>query len=92
MKTVYPGFVASVVRRLINKEPGSWYAGVPMIADEHQGNGAYAVHQIRVRIPGDATEYRVIIAPADAPVAIGGVLADQHFAHPLGKMPTEEAA
>jgi hypothetical protein len=69
---IYPGFIASLITRFL-----------PVTADQHQANGAYGVHQVRCRLPNDPTTYRIIIAPADAPIFIGKVPVDQHFIEPI---------
>lgn len=51
--------------------------------DQHQANGTYGIHQIRARVKGDPTTYRVIIAPADVPLSVGYQPIDQHFAEPI---------
>ena len=75
---IYPGEVAS----MIVKGLGAMLP-IERQPDQHQANGLYGVHQLRVRLPGDPTVYRVLIAPADAPISIGGVAADHHFSEPL---------
>jgi hypothetical protein len=82
----YAGLFTSAIQRLVNGL-GAPEAFAGASADEHQQNGAYGVHQLCMRLPGDPTLYRVLIAPADAPISIGGVPADQHFSYPLGQMP-----
>lgn len=80
----YTGLIASSIKRLINgwQHPAhTEFAGA--IADQRQMNGAYGVHQMRVRLPDDPTVYRVLVLPAEAPVSIGGVPADQHFSEPM---------
>lgn len=52
--------------------------------DGRQGNGLHGIHQARVTLQGDPTTYRLIIAPADAPLEIGGRPIGEHFALPLG--------
>ena len=42
-----------------------------------KSNGLYGCHAFTLEV--DDTKYRVIIAPLDAPVEIGGVPADEHF-------------
>lgn len=80
---VHPGFIltalATLAKNFTIKEN-------QITIDNHQGNGAYAVHQARVRLKGDPTTYRMIIAPADAPIFIGEgkVPTHQAFARPLG--------
>lgn len=57
------------------------------IADQHQSNGTWGIHQFRVRRVGDPTIYRVIVAPEDAPIFVGsapnGLAIDKHFIEPL---------
>lgn len=48
-----------------------------------QQNGSYGVHQALVKLDGDPTDYRLILAPADAPIAINGRPIDEHFAGAL---------
>lgn len=74
---IYPGYVASMIRKALTA------GGVSV--DQHQSNGTYGAHQLRVRLPDDATIYRAIIAPADAPISIGCVDADLHFQEPIGR-------
>lgn len=54
-----------------------------LVIDQHQSTGAFGVHQARVRLAGDETVYRMILAPADAPVMVNGVPADSYFLEPL---------
>lgn len=75
LRPVYPGAIASSIVRLLNLQGAR--------ADQHQANGAYGVHQVRVRLPGDPTIYRVIVAPADAPLQVGQLPIDQHFIEPI---------
>lgn len=44
-----------------------------------KSNGLYGCHAFTLEVDGDDTRYRVIVAPLDAPVEIGGVPADEHF-------------
>ena len=80
----YSGLLALGIEKLLGLVGGT--------ADQHQQNGMYGAHQLRVRLPNDPTVYRVIVAPADTPIAIGEVAADQHFAEPIGAAGTGEAA
>src|SRR5438105_2032015 len=80
----YTGLLASTISRLLNVEaPPAAFEGAD--AYEHQQNAAYGVHQLAVKQAGDPRLYRVIVAPAEAPITIGDVRADQHFAYPLGQ-------
>tara|TARA_R100001530_G_scaffold110040_1_gene77389 strand:+ start:358 stop:654 length:297 start_codon:yes stop_codon:yes gene_type:complete len=69
MHMIYPGFILASVK----------FDTPDITTDQHQSNGAYGIHQARVRINDDGTAYRLIIAPADAPITVNGVDIDQHF-------------
>lgn len=79
----YAGLLARAIERLLNGDaPPRGFAGAA--AHEHQQNALYGAHQLTVRQGGhDPVLYRIIVAPADAPISIGGEPADQHFAEPL---------
>lgn len=68
----YSGLLANAIRRALIE-----------FVDQRQANATYGVHQLRVRLPDDPTVYRVLIAPSDAPIMIGGVGVDAHFAEPI---------
>jgi hypothetical protein len=86
MKMHFAGMIAGSIKRLINGGVAQdGFEGA--IADEHQQNALWGIHQLLVRLPDDPTLYRVLIAPADAPIKIASGTADQHFAYPIGKMP-----
>ena len=67
--TVYTALVTSWIRELLRD------SGKPV--DQHQSNGLFCVHQLRVR-HGDQV-YRVLIAPAHTPISIGNCPVDEHF-------------
>jgi hypothetical protein len=48
-----------------------------------QQNGSYGVHQALVKLDSDPTDYRLILAPANAPITINGRPIDEHFAKEL---------
>lgn len=75
LRPVYSGFLAGQLRRLLVQ------GGVTV--DQFQSNGLYACHQLRVTLPEGMGTYRVLVAPADAPVSIGDVSAEEHFMEPL---------
>jgi hypothetical protein len=81
--TVYPGFILANIAEWSRADKG----GKDTITiDNHQCNGAYCVHQARVKLDGDPTIYRLILAPANAPIFINDdkrPVADA-FAAPLG--------
>lgn len=83
IKTVHPGYIVSLLSRLAK----NFTVGDDQITiDNHQSNGVSCIHQARVRLKGDPTTYRMIIAPADAEIFINGdkrPVADA-FAQPLG--------
>ena len=51
--------------------------------DGQQLNGVHGVYQARVTLRDDPTTYRLILAPADAPIQINGIPADEYFGQPL---------
>lgn len=55
-----------------------------IILTGHQSNGAFGIHQAALRLTGDPVLYRIIIAPADAPLEVNGRPIGDHFAAPLG--------
>lgn len=74
----YAGMVAFIVRRNFPAEYGA--------TDQHQQNAMYGLHQMRVRLPDDPTVYRLIVAPANAPIFVGRenqIPIDQHFLEPI---------
>lgn len=89
--THYTGLISHALRQLIAGQsiPD---AAEGIVADQPQQNAAYGVHQFRVLLPDDANIYRVIIAPADAPIAINGIPADEHFSEPLNRANARSAA
>lgn len=78
----FTGLIMSRIRRIINAAPGDDDA---ITIDNHQQNAMHGIHQARVRLAGDPTVYRLILAPADAPVEFGGRDAATYFARPLGE-------
>lgn len=82
--TVFPGFILAQLAQFARDASTM---GVDRITiDNHQTNGAYCVHQARARIAGDPTVYRIIIAPANAPIFINDDKRPvaEAFALPLG--------
>lgn len=79
--TIFPGFILSRLGEWAGRDDDDKER---ITIDNHQGNGAHGVHQARVRLAGDPTVYRLIIAPADAPISIGGREIATYFAQPLG--------
>jgi exoribonuclease R len=67
----YTGMIAGLIKRAW---PAQWGT-----IDQHQQNAMYGVHQMRVRLPDDPVVYRMILAPADAPIFVGKIPADSHF-------------
>lgn len=84
---IYSGFIIAQIIDWARKDAAARKHGEDSITiDNHQCNGVHGVHQARARIKGDPTVYRVIIAPADAPIFINDdkrPVADA-FAQPLG--------
>jgi hypothetical protein len=75
---VWTGHVAMLLRSCVNAQ-----RDIGIVIDQHQSNGLYAVHQMRVRQANDPNVYRLILAPIDTPITIGECIADQHFLKPL---------
>lgn len=74
---IYPGYIIDTIRKAITRN-------VPMAISNHQANGCYGIHQCKVKVKDDPTVYRLIVAPADAPITINGRPIGDHFAQPLG--------
>lgn len=79
---IYPGHIISSICAAL-RFVGSQGPRDVAISD-HQANGAYGVHQAKAKIAGDPTVYRIIVAPADAPITINGRPIGEHFAQPIG--------
>jgi len=45
--------------------------------DQSQSNALYGVKQSRIEVEGQ--KYRLIVAPIDAPIQVGGHPIDEHF-------------
>lgn len=75
IKPVYCNLIARAIKVALDV-PGAQI-------DQHQANGLWCVHQLRVRLPNDPQLYRVIVAPAEAPIFIGKTPADEHFSEPI---------
>lgn len=80
---IYPGYLLARIAEWARSAPADPKHHA-ITVDGHQGNGLYGVHQARVTMEGDPTAYRLIIAPADAPITISGRPIGEHFALPLG--------
>jgi hypothetical protein len=84
--THYAGFILSSIRAALRNRCMADRAEADAITvDNSQTNGSYGVHQARVRLRGDPNTYRLILAPADAPITINGRPIGEHFAMPLGE-------
>lgn len=84
---ICPGFIIARLTRWakLQRERNSCHPETDwMEIDGHQSNGSYGVHQARVTLRSDPTVYRLIVAPADAPITINGRPIGEHFAKPLG--------
>lgn len=79
---IYPGHILAKLANWARADDR--YVTDRVTIDGHQGNGSYGVHQARVQLSGDPTTYRLILAPADAPIMINGRPIGEHFAKPLG--------
>lgn len=82
--THFTGMILATLRDALRRENAA-NANVDRVTIEnHQQNGSYGVHQATVKLGGDPTTYRLILAPADAPITINGHPIGEHFALPLG--------
>jgi hypothetical protein len=84
---IYPGHILAKVAEWARQERASkvdCHPGDQVTVSNHQANGAHGIHQARVTLSGDPTTYRLIIAPADAPITVNGHPIGEHFAQPLG--------
>lgn len=79
--TIFPGFILSKLAEWARKDDCQTDR---IMIDNHQANGAHGVHQARAKLSGDPTVYRIIVAPADAPITIGGRAVADYFPQPLG--------
>lgn len=82
----YTGFIVRQLTRATKMLAAS-ELGDAVTIDNHQANGAFGVHQCRVRLNGDATVYRLLLAPADAPIRVQGRAIEDYFCEPLGSEP-----
>lgn len=82
--THYTGMILATLRSALKRENAVAAEVDRVVIDNHQQNGGYGVHQARVRLGNDPTTYRLILAPADAPIEINGRPIGDHFAMPLG--------
>ncbi len=77
-------FTGFILARLSDLARSAGAGGDRITISGHQVNGAHGVHQARVTLVGDPATYRLILAPADAPISIAGRPAEEYFAQPLG--------
>lgn len=81
-KPVQPHYCGLLVEAL---RQGLTLAGEACRADQHQANSTFGVHQLRLTYEGRT--YRLLLAPAEAPLVIDQVPADDHFLEPLDAAP-----
>jgi hypothetical protein len=80
--TSFTGFILTKIVNWAREDDR--YLSDRVTIDNQQQNGAHGIHQARVRLSGDPTTYRLILAPADAPIKINGHPIGEHFAEPIG--------
>lgn len=89
---IYPGYIMARLSRWakehLQRTEGEAGANHLTIGD-HQCNGIHCIHQSSVRLQNDETVYRMIIAPANAPLEYRGRPLDEAFAKPLTDWPPE---
>lgn len=79
---VYADLVAAQIRKSL-LSGDIIHEAIGLQVDQIQQNGMWGIHQMRVTLPNNRGAYRVIVAPANAPIFVGNVSADEHFALPL---------
>lgn len=82
--TVYPGEIIAAIRQWARRDQEAGGDERAIMVDGHQSNALHCVHQARATIKGDPTTYRIIVAPADAPIELYGRPIGEAFAQPLG--------
>lgn len=82
----FTGFIVSRIRRAVAASNAD-HSGEEVTLDNVQQNGMWGVYQARVRLAGDATVYRLLLAPANAPIRVQGRDIEDYFAQPLGSEP-----
>lgn len=80
---IYPGLIIATLRSALKAQGNERLADEVQLSD-HQLNGAFGVHQLKAKVKDDPTVYRIIVAPADAPITINGRPIGDHFALPIG--------
>ena len=75
----FTGLISARIKRAV----AAHEFGDEITIDNGQANGMHRVHQCRVRLAGDPTVYRMILAPADAPIELYGRPIGDAFAQPL---------
>lgn len=79
----WTGLILSQIRRSVEARMG--LEGVaPIRIDNLQQNAMDGVHQARVRMEGDPNTYRLILAPVEAEIVVGGRPVADLFPKPLG--------
>lgn len=81
--THFTGMILSAIRKAVHAAPGYPTDDDVIAIDNSQQNGSFGVHQARVHLANDPTTYRLILAPADAPITINGRPIGEHFSLPL---------
>jgi hypothetical protein len=79
----FTGGILAGIARAVNSD-----RTVEATIDQRQSNALHGIHQARVTIEGDPRPYRLILAPANAPIGLphGGDRCDpidRHFAEAL---------
>lgn len=83
---VFSDMIAAVIKATLAEAKAEGPAGASRIfVEDHQQNSLYGIHQLTVRVdvPMHKESYRIVIAPASAPILIGSVPADEHFVRPI---------
>jgi hypothetical protein len=79
----FAGLIITQIRNAVKAAAAHTDGADVITVDQLQQNAVWGVQMGRVRLAGDPRTYRLILAPAEAPVMIGNVPADQYFNEPL---------
>lgn len=82
----FSGMILTMIRDAVRCYSKAVAPDDEIAIDNMQQNAVHGVWQARVRLKGDPNTYRMLIAPADAPLACDGRNLATYFAEPLGDM------
>ena len=80
----FAGHIMAALRSLVAADARANPCQSPISVDNLQQNSMDGIQQARVRLQGDPRTYRLILAPAEAPITYEGRPIGDAFAKPLG--------